>query len=163
MERRRNSWPGDRRRSTPRHDSEAVMRAFRVTIAVLALVALPAAGAGRNPGDEGTPEYQKASNLVRELGHPRFLVRETAAKKLVEMGAPAVPALRAGAGSGDEEIRTRCAALIPQAKAAEWRRRTDAYLADTDGKRKHDLPLLAEWERLTGKPDASSRAMFAAR
>ena len=73
----------------------------------------------------------------------------------------ALPALRDGTKSGDEEIRTRCAALIPRVQAAEWKRRADAYLADVDGKQKHDLPLLAEFEKAVGKPDASARQLFA--
>jgi hypothetical protein len=50
---------------------------------------------------------------------------------------------------------------LPQAKAAEWKRRSAAYLADTTGKQKHDLPLLADWEKLIGTPDAGSRKLFA--
>jgi hypothetical protein len=117
--------------------------------------------AAPNPGEEGTPEFEKAAALVKQLGHPRFAVREAAGKKLLEMGGSAAIALHAGTKSDDEEVRTRCAALLPQAKATEWRRRADAYLADAEGKAKHDLPLLGEWEKLTGKPDAGSRKVFA--
>jgi hypothetical protein len=137
------------------------MRAVRATVAILVLVPGPGPGADPKPGDEGTPEYLTASNLVRQLGHPRFAVRETAARQLVEMGGAAVPALRAGTLSRDEEVRTRCVALIPRARAAEWKRRADAYRADRDGQQKHELPLLADWERLTGPPDAGSRTLFA--
>ena len=127
----------------------------------LALLTAAVAVGGPKPGDEGTPEFEKAAALVKQLGHPRFAAREAAGKQLVDMGGSAVAALVAGTRSGDEEVRTRCAALLPQAKAADWRRRADAYLADTDGKQKHDLPLLAEWEKLVGKPDAGSRKLFA--
>ena len=113
------------------------------------------------PGDPGTAEYKKAAELVQQLGHPQFAVREAAAKKLVEMGQAALAALQDGAKSGDAEVRARSAALLPQAKAAEWKRRADAYVADVDGKQKHDLPLLAEWDRLIGKPDAATRKLFA--
>jgi hypothetical protein len=113
------------------------------------------------PGDEGTPEFERASTLVKQLGHPRFALREAAGKQLVEMGGSAVAALQAGAKADDEEVRTRSIALLPQAKAAAWKRRSDAYLADTAGKQKHDLPLLAEWEKLIGKPDAGSRKLYA--
>src|SRR3954467_12212789 len=47
------------------------------------------------------------------------------------------------------------------AKEVRWKQRAAAYLADTDGKQKHDLPLLAEWDKLVGKPDAGSRKLFA--
>jgi hypothetical protein len=119
------------------------------------------ASAAPLPGEEGTPEFQEATELVGQLGSPRFPVREVAAKKLVDLGAAAVPALTAGATSTDEEVRTRSITLLPQARAADWRRRADAYLADKDGKQKHDLPLLADWEKITGKPDAGSRQLFA--
>jgi hypothetical protein len=129
---------------------------------VLALFAASlTATAGPKPGDEGTPEFDKASALVKQLGHARFPVREAAAKRLVEMGGAAVGALVAGTKSDDEEVRTRSAALLPQAKAADWKRRADAYLADKDGKEKHVLPLLTEWEKLVGKPDVGSRKLFA--
>jgi hypothetical protein len=77
----------------------------------------------------------------------------------VDMGAAAVPALRAGTTSADEEVRTRSVALLPQAQATGWKRRADAFLADPTGK--HDLPLMDEWEKLTGKPDTGSRALYA--
>jgi HEAT repeat protein len=119
------------------------------------------ATADPKPGDEGTPEHQKATAFVKQLGDKRYAVREAAAKQLIEMGPAAVPALTAGTKSDDEEVRNRSTALLPQAKAAEWKRRAEAYLNDKDGKLKHDLPLLAEWEKLVGKPDAGSRKLFA--
>src|SRR3954470_20210542 len=124
------------------------------------MLLLPVAGlAAPKPGDEGTPEYKTAADLVRQLGDPKFTTREAAAKKLVEMGTAAVPALRAGTTAADEEVRTRAAALLPQAQATGWKRRADAFLADPAGK--HDLPLMDEWEKLTGKPDTGARALYA--
>src|SRR5689334_7937144 len=123
------------------------------------MLLLPVASlAAPKPGDEGTPEYKTAADLVRQLGDPKFATREAAAKKLVEMGTAAVPALRGGTTSADQEVRTRSTALLPQAQAAGWKRRADAFLADPAGT--HDLPLLAEWEKPTGKPDAGSRKLF---
>src|SRR5687767_4396970 len=106
----------------------------------------PAAAPGPRPGEAGTPEFETATALVKQLGHARYAVREAAARRLVEMGEAAVPALRGGARSTDEEVRTRCATLIPEVRAAEWARRAVAYRADAEGTRKHDLPLLADWE-----------------
>lgn len=124
------------------------------------LFAVPAVClAGPKPGAEGTPEYQTAAGLVRQLGDPKFAVREVAAKKLVDMGAAAVPALAAGTKSADEEVRTRSAGLLPRAEAVGWGRKADAFLADPAGDR--DLPLLAAWEKLAGKPDAGSRRLYA--
>lgn len=132
---------------------------MRTMLALLA--ASLTAVAGPQPGEEGTPEFEKASALVKQLGHPRFAAREAAAKQLVEMGGAAVAALIAGKKSDDEEVRSRSAALLPQAKAADWKRKADAYLADKDGKEKHELPMLAEWEKLVGQSDAGSRKLYA--
>jgi hypothetical protein len=124
------------------------------------LLVLPTlALAGPKPGAEGTPEYKTAADLVRQLGDARYATREAAGKKLVEMGAAAVPGLAAGMESADEEVRTRSAALLPRAEAVGWGRRADAFLADPDGQR--DLPLWAEWEKLAGKPNAESRKLYA--
>jgi hypothetical protein len=77
------------------------------------------------------------------------------------MGGAAIPALTAGTKAADEEVRTRSAALLPKVWAAKWKALSDAYLADVDGKHKHDLPLLAEFEKLTGPPTPGSRKLFA--
>ena len=115
--------------------------------------------AGPRPGAEGTPDYKTATELVRQLGDPKFAVREAAAKRLVDMGAAAVPALAAGTKSDDEEVRTRSADLLPRAAAVGWGRRAETFLADPNGK--HDLPLWTEWEKLAGRPDAASRKLYA--
>src|SRR5829696_9127269 len=96
-----------------------------ILLSLTAAVAL----AGPKPGDEGTPEHARAAALVKQLGHPRYATREGAAKQLVDMGPAAVPALTAGTKSEDEEVRNRSIALLPQAKAAEWKRRAAGYLA----------------------------------
>jgi hypothetical protein len=129
----------------------------RTTFLLLILPVL--ALAGPKPGAEGTPEYKTAADLVRQLGDPKFAARETAARKLVDLGAAAVPALAAGTKSADEEVRTRSTALLPQAEAVGWGRRADAFLADPTAQ--HDLPLLAEWDKRTGKPDPGSRRLYA--
>ena len=128
---------------------------------LILLVSAALAGAGEKPGDVGTPDHKKAAELVQQLGHARFTVREAAARQLLEMGATAVPALTEGTMAADEEVRNRSIALLPQAKAADWKRRAEAYLADAAGKEKHDLPLLGEFEKRIGKPDAGSRKLFA--
>jgi hypothetical protein len=131
-----------------------------VRVSTIALFLLQATLlADSKPGDEGTPEFRAAANLVRQLGDARFAAREAAAKKLIDMGLAAIPALRAGTRADDEEVRSRSAALLPKAEAVGWKRRAEAYLSDPAAHR--DLPLLAEWEKLTVKPDASTRKLYA--
>jgi hypothetical protein len=121
-----------------------------------------AAVAAPSPGDVGTPEHAKATELVKQLGHPRYPVREAAAKQLLEMGGAAATALREGGKATDEEVRARCATLLPQAVALDWQRKAEAYLADPHGRQTHALPLLAEFTKLVGKPDAELRKLYAA-
>ncbi|HEX3151294.1 MAG TPA: HEAT repeat domain-containing protein [Gemmataceae bacterium] len=130
-------------------------------VMLLLFVSIAVATAAPKPGDEGTPEFDKATALIKQLGDARFAAREAAAKQLVEMGGAAVPALLVGTKSSDEEIRTRSTALVPQARAAEWKKRADLYVADKEGKEKHDLPKLEAWEKLTGTPDAGTRKLYA--
>jgi hypothetical protein len=136
------------------------MMRLLVTLAISLTCSL-AASAAPPPGAPGTPEHARAGELVKQLGDARFATREAAAKKLFEMGPAALPALQDGTKSGDEEVRDRCTALIPKVKAAEQNRRADAYVADVESKQKHDLPLLAEFEKAVGKPDAAARKLFA--
>jgi hypothetical protein len=126
----------------------------------LLLVAVARAAAGSEPGDPGTPGYEKAAKWVEQLGAARFAAREEAAKQLLEMRGPAIPAVVAGTRSGDEEVRTRCAAILPQIRAADWRARAGAFLADPTGY-KADPKLFAEYEKAVGKLDAGSRKLFA--
>jgi hypothetical protein len=126
----------------------------------LLLVVVARAAAGPEPGDPGTPEYDKAAKLVQQLGAARFAVREEAAKQLLKMRGTAVAAVLAGTRSEDEEVRTRCAAILPRVRAADWRARAEAFLADPDGY-KADPRLFAEYEKAVGKLDAGSRKLFA--
>jgi hypothetical protein len=126
----------------------------------LLLVVVARAAAGPEPGDPGTPEHEKAAKLVEELGAPRFAAREEAAKQLSEMGGPALPAVEAGSRSKDAEVRTRSAAILPQIRAADWRARAEAFLADPVGY-KADPRLFAEYEKAVGKLDESGRKLFA--
>jgi hypothetical protein len=132
---------------------------MRLTLGLL-LIIVARAAAGPEPGDPGTPEYDKAAKLVEELGAPRFAAREEAAKQLVGMRGPALAAVEAGSRSKDEEIRTRCAAILPQIRAADWRARAEAFLADP-ACYKADPRLFDEYEKSVGKLDTSSRELFA--
>ena len=128
-----------------------------IALLLLTALSLPAA----DPVPAATDKL--AADLVKQLGHPKYAVRETAAKKLLNLGSAAVTALRFGLASPDEEIRSRCETLLPKAQAAEWARRADTYLAATDAKRPRNLPLLAEYEAVIGKDkmDAGARELFA--
>lgn len=107
-----------------------------------------------------TAEQQKAVELVRDLGDARYRVREAAAKELKKLGRVAKPALVAGAKSADPEVWNRCTQLLPEVMALDLKARVDAFLADTEGKQKHDLPMMERYQKLVGN-DQSARKLFA--
>src|SRR5258708_28053691 len=52
------------------------------------------------------------TDLVNQLGSPRYALRESAEGELARLGRAALPALRAAKDSKDPEIRTRVTALL---------------------------------------------------
>ena len=116
------------------------------------------------PVKEFTPEEfeagrKKAFDLVKQLGDDKYKVREKAADELVELGRSAKEALLAGRKSGDPEVVERCGQILPMALLSDLKLRVDRYKADTDGKLKHDLPLLARYEKLF-PPSPATRQIF---
>ena len=72
-------------------------------------------GAGTQPGEMDRTAIER---LVGNLGSRSRSVRESAQKRLVEIGLPAVRALRAAAGSDDSEVRERATAILKAIREA---------------------------------------------
>jgi hypothetical protein len=70
--------------------------------------------AAPNPGPRQPAPGDAAQQLVRQLGHDDFRVRESAAARLREMGKTALPALREALAGTDPEVCSRADALIRQ-------------------------------------------------
>jgi hypothetical protein len=108
-----------------------------------------------------TPADPKlADELVCQLASTKYRDREKAATDLVHMGRGAKAALLEGKRYPDPEVQARCEQLLPQALALDLAYRVDRYLTDTDGKLKHDLPLLKEYRDKIGT-DANARKLYA--
>ena len=75
-----------------------------------------AAGTATSDESKADPEVAK---LVRELGSPRFAVREAAEKRLVELGPRVKSAVLAGTKDADPEVARRCEVVLPRTQAAE--------------------------------------------
>ncbi len=108
-----------------------------------------------------TEDATRAENLVRQLGDHSFAVREQASRELFRLGLAAKPALLAGARDADLEIRRRCRDLLPSILEADRRARLEAFLADKEGRHKHDLPGWERYRKVAGE-DAPARELFAA-
>ncbi len=118
-------------------------------------------GAGAQPGD--TPTKSKsdpAEPLVQQLGSKEFAEREAAEKKLREMGAKALPAVRAGVKSAVPEIAQRSDKLLAAIRKDDVERFVKAFRADTAFKEKFDHPLWIRWVKIVGD-DRGSRELFA--
>ena len=76
------------------------------------------------------------------------------------MGRAALPALDAGRGDPDPEVRMRVVALLPRAEADELRARIDTFLADSDAKYTHDLPGFNRFRAIAGD-NRDARGLFA--
>ena len=73
---------------------------------------LAASAAAQEPTPRPTADARAIARLIQQLGDGRYAVREEATRKLAEIGAAAVPALRQAARSDDPEIRIRARRLL---------------------------------------------------
>src|SRR5688500_5624987 len=99
------------------------------TLFVLTLVV----GTGRGADD--------TADLVARLAAPGFVDRETAARKLRELGVKALPAVTAGCTSPDAEVSGRCKRLLGLLRADRRAVFAAAFRGDADGKQTHDHPV----------------------
>lgn len=93
--------------------------------AILGLVLAVPAACGIAPAE--TTRFERISQLVRQLGHEDYSVREAATRELVEIGEPALAVLQSAAAADDDpEIRWRAAAAAQtvsgRARAAATRK-----------------------------------------
>jgi len=89
--------------------------AYPSRTAVLAILLAMLCTADLASGDEpaklgSTP--QQIDQLIRKLDNESFRAREAAQSKLLAIGSPALPALKAAAGSKSPEVRLRARAIV---------------------------------------------------
>ncbi|MFO0937453.1 MAG: hypothetical protein U0798_13160 [Gemmataceae bacterium] len=112
---------------------------------------LPPAPVGPTP-----KEQDKIRELIHRLSNTDFEIRDAAHLALADFSGKAyLQLLEAESTSTDAETRHRCELLIPAARAAHFQDRIDAFLADTKGEYKHDIPGLEElWQRTQNRSAA---------
>lgn len=104
---------------------------------------------------------KRAEDLVARLGSPSYRDRETASRKLIEIGFAAKDAVLAGQKSPDTEISERCTQLYPVIWQADLERRIKRFLDAADGSIPDDLPGAARWVQIAGD-GKTSRDLYAA-
>jgi hypothetical protein len=105
-----------------------------------------------------TPEQaEEARALVRRLGDRSFKERETATKKLMELGRAGIPILEQGAKDSDTEVRRRSERLLELAQRSDTEVALALYMSRKDDSRLLKLPSYERFGKLVGKDDASKK------
>jgi hypothetical protein len=107
-------------------------------------------------------DHARARSLVEKLASPDYETRQRAHAGLAELGRVAVPALtEALARHPSAEVRSRCQALFPRARADDLEARLAAFAADEAGKFEHDVPGWDDFRTITAGCGPAARAVFA--
>jgi hypothetical protein len=102
----------------------------------------------------------RAESLVVRLGDPTYLVRERAARELLEIGYPARAAVLTGQQSPDTEISDRCKKLYPAIWRHDLDKRVQKFLDKPNAPIPDDLPGAARWLKVAGD-GRQSRELYA--
>ncbi len=125
-----------------------------MTATLLFLALLPAAP------DSDVRLNKQIDDLVQKLGHRDYKLREQAARDLLEIGAPAADAIKAGQQSPDGEISERCKKLYPQLWTRGLEKRLLTFAKATGDKDSEDLPFAKKWLGIVGDTKAG-RELYA--
>lgn len=105
----------------------------------------------------GPPAATAPDMLVRQLGSENYAIRSAAERRLLALGAAAVPAVEAGRRHDDLEVRRRCQEVLRRLRAAVCAERVKALRA---GRAESDAPLWGHYRRMLGSGRAAT-ALFA--
>ena len=119
-----------------------------------------AAGLLGAPADSPAPPDPKLMELVRQLGHKSYKVRETAARDLLQKGSEALVALNTGARDNDPEVAERCKQLIPVAASKERNEKLAQLVKNPTGPLPKGLACLEDFLKITGD-DKNNREIYA--
>ncbi len=124
-------------------------RLFMLTVGLAAVLLAGVPAAEARSTDE--PELPLSpTELVRQLGDPRFSVRKRAMGRLVEFGVKAIPALEEGLGSSDREVQFRSRHALDVVREHDFQRRLRAFAAGQDAQESYELPGWALFRKQVG-------------
>jgi hypothetical protein len=112
--------------------------------------------------DPPTPAGREVTTgqLIKQLGHTSFTVRENAARTLTSRGIQARKYLKQALLNPDLEIRMRAHRILLKSLHSEFAARIAAFISDVDGKQEHDLPGWKQFREAMGS-DRNTRKLFA--
>ena len=108
---------------------------------------------------ETKPPEEQIKELIVQLSDDSYTVRQAAAERLLEVGLDAREQLQAVADGPDPETRAAASRLLTLIEKSEFKRRLDAFAADTDGRQGLTMPGWEPFRKLIGD-DEIGRAMF---
>ncbi|MEX0819115.1 MAG: hypothetical protein WD070_05970 [Pirellulaceae bacterium] len=100
-----------------------------------------------------------ASELVSQLGHEQFAMRERAAAELIALELDATVALKVGAESQNREVRHRSAKLLALIAEIDLQRRFERFKRETDPDQDYGLPGWDAYREAVGDSPAA-RSIF---
>ncbi len=112
------------------------------------------------PAEAPAAPDAKLLELVRQLGHKSYKVRETAARDLLKNGSQAVAALTAGTKDADPEVAERCRQLMPVAAGIERNQKLNELLKEPAGPLPKGLAGLERFVAVAGD-DKTTRQLYA--
>lgn len=101
----------------------------------------------------------RASELVAQLGHEEFAMRERAAAELITLELEAAAALNVGTKSENREIRHRSAKLLALISEIDLQRRFERFKNDPDPQQDYGLPGWHAYREVAGDSPAA-RSVF---
>ncbi|VTR99528.1 hypothetical protein [Tuwongella immobilis] len=96
------------------------------------------------------PPAPNPDQLVQQLGHPSFRMREEAGKSLQAMGLAARAALTSGCQHSDPEIRQRSNRILMQILERDLQKRVQAFLNDPQHQSPQGLPGIEIYQAAVG-------------
>ncbi len=117
----------------------------------------PPAAAPAPPAAAPTPD--DVLRWIKDLGHDAFAVRQAAASHLLSAGMVARRPLLELADGPDPETRAAARRLVALIDRTEFRRRLEAFAADTEDRQNLTLPGWDQFRKLVGG-DPAARTLF---
>lgn len=131
-------------------------------LSVTAALCLAAGAQAQDPKVLAIPaaDIALAKRLAVELDDDDRETRERASAELARLGRRALPVLKETlAGKPSPEVRRRVNELLPAARVADFIAGTPVFLADTDGKFKHQFEVWDFLREVAGDNDGSRKLM----
>lgn len=105
-----------------------------------------------------TPEKaNEAKTWIRQLGDRSFKARESAEKKLQELGRAGIPLLEQGTKDSDSEVRRRSERLLELAQRSDTEVALALFMSKKDDSLILKLPSFDRFSKMVGKDDPSKR------